>query len=231
MQIVNRSGGETMQAEITLKDIQKSEEVKVLLQASALQMSSLGFTEHSFRHCRLVSNKCGEILEAIGEDEHNVELGKIAGYIHDIGNAVNRTNHSMSGALLAYDMLLRKGMSYVDAAAVMMAIANHDEGQGASVSKMAAALILSDKADVHRSRVTNRELATFDIHDRVNYAATTSTLIVEGKKAVLAIEIDTAICPVMDYFEIFLFRMKMCRHAATYLGLTFELFINQTQLL
>lgn len=218
-------------AALTIKDIQKSEEVKVLLQASSLQMSSLGFTEHSFRHCRLVSNKCGDILQQIGEDEHTVELGRIAGYIHDIGNAVNRNQHAMSGALLAYDMLLRKGMSYEDAAAVMMAIANHDEGEGSPVSKMAAALILSDKADVHRSRVTNRTPKTFDIHDRVNYAATTSTLIVEEQKAKLAIEIDTKICPVMDYFEIFLNRMKMCRKAATFLGLTFELYINQTQLL
>jgi len=220
-----------MASELTIKDIQKSQEVKVLLQASSQQMSSLGFTEHSFRHCRLVSNKTGEILQSIGEDEHTIELGRIAGYIHDIGNAVNRNNHAMSGALLAYDMLLRKGMSYEDSAAVMMAIANHDEGEGSPVSKVAAALILSDKADVHRSRVTNRSPKTFDIHDRVNYAATTSTLIVEDQKARLAIEIDTTICPVMDYFEIFLNRMKMCRKAATFLGLTFELFINQTQLL
>jgi len=220
-----------MAAKLTIKDIQKSQEVKVLLMASSQQMSSLGFTEHSFRHCRLVSNKCGEILQQIGEDEQSVELGRIAGYIHDIGNAVNRNHHAMSGALLAYDMLLRKGMSYEDASAVMMAIANHDEGEGSPVSKMAAALILSDKADVHRSRVTNRSPKTFDIHDRVNYAATTSTLIVEDQKAKLAIEIDTSICPVMDYFEIFLNRMKMCRKAATFLGLTFELYINQTQLL
>jgi len=220
-----------MAAKLTIKDIQKSQEVKVLLMASSQQMNSLGFTEHSFRHCRLVSNKCGEILQQIGEDEQTVELGRIAGYIHDIGNAVNRNHHAMSGALLAYDMLLRKGMSYEDASAVMMAIANHDEGEGSPVSKMAAALILSDKADVHRSRVTNRSPKTFDIHDRVNYAATTSTLIVEDQKARLAIEIDTSICPVMDYFEIFLNRMKMCRKAATFLGLTFELYINQTQLL
>jgi metal-dependent HD superfamily phosphatase/phosphodiesterase len=220
-----------MASELTIKDIQKSQEVKVLLQASSEQMSSLGFTEHSFRHCRLVSNKTGEILTKIGEDDHTVELGRIAGYIHDIGNAVNRNNHAMSGALLAYDMLLRKGMSYEDAAVIMMAIANHDEGEGSPVNKVAAALILSDKADVHRSRVTNHSRETFDIHDRVNYAATTSTLIVEDQKAKLAIEIDTSICPVMDYFEIFLNRMKMCRNAATFLGLTFELYINQTQLL
>jgi len=216
---------------ITGKDIQKSEEVKVLLMASSLQMTSLGYTEHSFRHCRLVSNKCGEILEKTGADEHTIELARIAGYIHDIGNAVNRNNHAMSGALLAYDMLLRKGMSYSDAAQIMMAIANHDEGVGSPVNAIAAALILSDKADVHRSRVTNKNPATFDIHDRVNYSATSSTLMIEDKKAKLEIEIDTSICPVMDYFEIFLGRMKMCRNAASFLGLTFELFINQTQLL
>ncbi len=220
-----------MSLPITSKEIQKSEEVKVLLMASSTQMTSLGYTEHSFRHCRLVSNMCGEILEKIGEPQDVIELGKIAGYIHDIGNAVNRNQHAMSGALLAYDMLIRKGMTYEDAATIMMAIANHDEGVGSPVSKIAAALILSDKADVHRSRVTNRVLATFDIHDRVNYAATTSTLQVENGKARLNIEIDTSICPVMDYFEIFLNRMKMCRNAASFLGLTFELFINDTQLL
>ncbi len=220
-----------MPESLTIKDIQKSEEVKVLLQASSDQMDSLGYTEHSFRHCRLVSNKCGEILEMLHEDEHTIELGKIAGYIHDIGNAVNRNNHAISGAILAYNLLLRSGMNYNDAVTIMMAIANHDEGEGVPVSRIAAALILSDKADVHRSRVRNRKPETYDIHDRVNYAATKSTLEVIGNKAKLEIEIDTKICPVMDYFEIFLDRMKLCRNAAIFLNLTFELFINQTQLL
>lgn len=220
-----------MPEHLSIKDIQKSEEIKVLLQASNSQMDSLGYTEHSFRHCRLVSNKCGEILEVLGEDSHMVELGRIAGYIHDIGNAVGRNNHAMSGALLAYDMLLRKGMSYEDATIIMMAIANHDEGDGTPVNRIAAVLILSDKADVHRSRVRNRAPDTFDIHDRVNYAATKSVIAVVGNKARLEIEIDTTICPVMDYFEIFLERMKLCRNAANYLNLTFELFINDTQLL
>ncbi|HOO62158.1 MAG TPA: HD domain-containing protein [Bacillota bacterium] len=218
-------------ASLSIKDIQKSKEVKVLLEASARQMDSLGFTEHSYRHCRLVSNKCGEILEAIGESEEVVELGRIAGYIHDIGNAVNRNHHAMSGALLAYDMLIRKGMSYEDATAIMMAIANHDEGEGAPVSNLASALILADKADVHRSRVRNRTPETFDIHDRVNYAVTLSSLTIADKKAILALETDTSICPVMDYFEIFLERMKLCRGAAEHLGLIFELYINDTKLL
>jgi len=220
-----------MPGSLSIKDIQKSEEVKVLLQASSDQMDSLGYTEHSFRHCRLVSNKCGEILEMLHEDEHTIELAKIAGYIHDVGNAVNRNNHAISGAILAYNLLIRLGMNYEDAATIMMAVANHDEGEGVPVNRIAAALILSDKADVHRSRVRNRKPETFDIHDRVNYAATKSTLVVVGNKAKLEIEIDTKICPVMDYFEIFLDRMKLCRNAANFLELTFELYINQSQLL
>jgi hypothetical protein len=220
-----------MPGSLSIKDIQKSEEVKVLLQASSDQMDSLGYTEHSFRHCRLVSNKCGEILEMLHEDEHTIELAKIAGYIHDVGNAVNRNNHAISGAILAYNLLIRLGMNYEDAASIMMAVANHDEGEGVPVNRIAAALILSDKADVHRSRVRNRKLETFDIHDRVNFAATKSTLEVVGNKAKLEIEIDTKICPVMDYFEIFLDRMKLCRNAANFLELTFELYINQSQLL
>jgi hypothetical protein len=194
-------------------------------------MESLGYTDHSFRHCRLVSKKTGEILQQVGCDDHTAELGRIAGYIHDIGNAVNRSQHAMSGAILAYNLLIRMGMSYQDAASIMMAIANHDEDVGHPVNQITAALILSDKADVHRSRVTNKSHSTFDIHDRVNYSATSSVLTVKDKKARLDIEIDTRICPVMDYFEIFLNRMKLCRNAASYLGLTFELFINQTQLL
>jgi uncharacterized protein len=216
---------------VSIKDIQKSDEVKLLLQASTIQMAALGYTDHSFRHCRLVSNKVGEILQQVGCDEDTVELGRITGYIHDIGNAVNRNQHAMSGALLAYDLLLRMGMPGQAAVSVMMAIANHDEDVGHPVNQITAALILADKADVHRSRVTNKRIDTFDIHDRVNYSATSSVLSVDHPKARQDIEIDTTICPVMDYFEIFLNRMKMCRNAAAYLGLTFELFINQTQLL
>lgn len=220
-----------MSEPITISSIQKSEEVKALLQTSALQMTALGYTEHSFRHSRLVSNKVGEILEHINCDKHTVELGKIAGYLHDIGNAVNRDRHAMSGSILAYDMLVRMGMDYYDAVSIMVAIANHDEDAGHPVNQITAALILADKADVHRSKVTNKDIVNFDIHDRVNYSATSSKLLVEEKKALLLIEIDTTICPIIDYFEIFLIRMKMCRNAASYLKLSFELFINGTQLL
>lgn len=216
-----------------VNEILKSREIKALLEASALQMNALGYTEHSFRHCRLVSNKCGEILSLLGADEEEVVLARIAGYIHDIGNAVNRNNHAESGSLLAYDLLLRKGMLYQDAVTIMMAIANHDESVGRPVNRVAAALILSDKADVHRSRVTNKNTESYDIHDRVNYAATKSTLEVDplSKTATLAIDIDTSISSIMEYFEIFLDRMKMCRNAAIFLGLRFILLINGTQLL
>ena len=216
---------------ITINDIYQSREIKVLLETTAIQMSSLGYTEHSFRHCRLVSEKCGEILAYIQADKRIVEVGKIAGYIHDIGNAVNRVHHAFTGSLLAYDILVRKGMSYEESAMVMIAIANHDEGEGIPVNQIGAALILADKADVHRSRVTNRMQETFDIHDRVNFAVTSSRLSLTDKQAILDIEIDTTLCPVMDYFEIFLYRMKMCRKSAEFLDLTFVLKINGTQLL
>lgn len=218
---------------LTMKDILKNNEIKLLLEASALQMTTLGFTEHSFRHCRLVSNKCGDILTQLEYPERTVELAKIAGYLHDIGNAVNRSNHAQTGAVLAYDFLRRQDMSCEEAITIMMAIANHDEEVGVSVNAVAAALILSDKADVHRSRVTNRERNSFDIHDRVNFAATRSILVVDAaeRTARLSLEIDTEIGAVMDYFEIFLVRMKMCRNAAVFLNLRFQLFINDNQLL
>ena len=218
---------------IGIKEIQKSDEVRNFLNTSNIQMKALGYTEHSFRHCRLVSNACGEILEKLGSDERTVELARIAGYLHDIGNSVNRIHHSQYGAILAYNMLIRMGMEFTEASAVMMAIANHDETDGVAVDKISAALILADKADVHRSRVTNRKRDTFDIHDRVNYAAIRSVLTIEPEEATatLDIDIDTAISPVMDYFEIFLVRMKMCRNAATFLGLAFRLVINGTRLL
>lgn len=218
---------------LTIKDVMKNPEIRLFLEASALQMTTLGYTEHSFRHCRLVSNKCGEILSDLKYPERMVELARIAGYLHDIGNAVNRINHAQTGAVLAYNFLRRENMSCDEAITVMMAIANHDEGAGLPVNEVAAALILSDKADVHRSRVTNRNRAAFDIHDRVNYAATLSTMNINAveRSARLTLEIDTQISAVMDYFEIFLERMKLCRNAAAYLNLNFQLFINNNQLL
>ncbi len=218
---------------LTIGDIKNSEEVKTFLSIAETQMRVLGYTEHSFRHVTLVSETAGRILEQLGYPEREVEMARIAGYLHDIGNAVNRNDHAHTGAMMAYNMLTRMGMEYEEAAEIMMAIGNHDEHTGTSVSNISAALILADKSDVHRSRVRNTDIATFDIHDRVNYAVEKSMISVnkDKKTADLVLKIDTAICPVMDYFEIFLVRMTMNRRAAAFLGLQFQLFINDSKLI
>ncbi|MCX7843071.1 MAG: HD domain-containing protein [Clostridia bacterium] len=218
---------------ITLDDVRKNEEVKNFLEISEKQLKVLGYTEHSFRHVGLVSRTAGNILEGLGYGEREVELAKIAGYLHDIGNSVNRMDHAHYGAILAYNILTKMGMDVKEAAEVMLAIGNHDENSGTAVSSISAALILADKSDVHRGRVNNTDIATFDIHDRVNYAVEHSRVYVdrENKTAVLELDIDTKICPVMDYFEIFLARMTMNRRAADFLGLTFQLVINGNRLL
>ncbi len=218
---------------ITFHDIKKSEEVKTFLQIAETQMRVLGYTEHSFRHVGIVSSTAGNIMEELGFSEREIELSRIAGYLHDIGNAVNRADHAHTGAVLAYEMLTCMGMSCREAAEIMMAIGNHDELTGTPVSNISAALILADKSDVHRSRVRNYDVATFDIHDRVNYAVERSVISVdsEEKTANLVLKIDTEICPVMDYFEIFLGRMTMNRRAAAFLELQFQLFINDSKLI
>lgn len=218
---------------ITLNDIEKNDEVRTFLEIAERQLETIGFTEHSFRHVALVSKNAGNILEKLTDNQREVELARIAGFLHDIGNAVNRMDHAHTGALMAYSLLTKIGMDYKEAAEIMLAIGNHDENTGTAVSKISAALILADKSDVHRSRVRNNDFATFDIHDRVNYAVDNSQITVNNKKktAVLELHIDTKICPVMDYFEIFLTRMTMNRRAADFLGLSFELVINGTRLL
>ncbi|NLV37237.1 MAG: HDIG domain-containing protein [Clostridiaceae bacterium] len=218
---------------VTFHDIKKSEEVKTFLSIAETQMRVLGYTEHSFRHVGIVSSTAGNIMEELGFSEREVELSRIAGYLHDIGNAVNRADHAHTGAILAYQMLTGIGMDCKEAAEIMMAIGNHDELTGTPVSNISASLILADKSDVHRSRVRNTDLAHFDIHDRVNYAVERSVISVnsEEKTANLVLKIDTEICPVMDYFEIFLGRMTMNRRAAAFLGLQFQLFINDSKLI
>lgn len=218
---------------VTLEDVKENEEVKAFLEISEKQIRMLGYTEHSFRHVGLVAKTAGDILDGMGFDKREVELARIAGYLHDIGNAVNRIDHAHSGAMLAYSILTKMGMQPKEAAEIMLAIGNHDENTGNAVSNISAALILGDKSDVHRGRVNNQDFATFDIHDRVNYAVENSKVYVDAqsKTAVLELTIDTKICPVMDYFEIFLARMTMSRRAAAYLGLTFQLIINGTRLL
>ena len=192
-----------------------------------------GYTEHSHRHISIVSQRAGKILETLGYPERTIELAKIAGYLHDIGNCVNRIDHAHSGAILAYNILKDMGMPVEERTEIMMAIGNHDEQTGTAISDISAALILADKSDVHRDRVSNTNLSTFDIHDRVNYAVTNAELKIDSKdrKVVLNLTIDTKICPVLDYFEIFMDRTMMSKYAAKYLKIWFELVINDTKLL
>ena len=218
---------------ITLEDVQKNEEVQAFIHASQKQLKALGYTEHSNRHIGIVSKRTGEILEKLGYDERTVELGKIAGYLHDIGNCVNRVDHAHSGAILAYNILKEMGMPAEDRTEIVMAIGNHDEGTGTAVSSISAALILADKSDVHRNRVVNTNMSTFDIHDRVNYAVTNADLEIDevNRKIILSLTIDTKICPVLNYFQIFMDRTMMSKYAAKYLQIWFELVINGTKLL
>lgn len=218
---------------ITLEDVMKNEEVQAFINASEKQLEALGYTEHSHRHIGIVSKRTGEILEKLGFDERIIELGKIAGYLHDIGNCVNRVDHAHTGAILAYNILKEMGMPAEDRTEIMTAIGNHDEETGTAVSEISAALILADKSDVHRERVVIKNMSTFDIHDRVNYAVTDAKLELneETRKIRLTLTIDTDICPVLNYFQIFMDRTMMSKYAAKYLDIWYELIINETKLL
>ncbi len=219
---------------LTLKEVKNSEEVKAVFKVMSMQIEALGFTEHSNRHSSIVSNWTGDILQALGADERVVELGMIAGYLHDVGNAVNRHGHAQTGALLAYNILTKMGMDYQEAAEIMMAIGNHDEGEGTPVSQISSALIIADKSDVHKSRVRNQILSDYsamNIHDRVNHAAERSYVEVKGKNITTYIEINTEISPVVDYFEIYHNRMKMCRRAAKFIDCEYSLIINNVELI
>lgn len=218
---------------ITLEDVVKNEEVQAFVNASQKQLKALGYTEHSNRHIGIVSKRTGEILQKLGFEERTIELGKIAGYLHDIGNCVNRVDHAHTGAILAYNILKEMGMPAEERTEIMMAIGNHDEGTGTAISDISAALILADKSDVHRDRVVNTNMSTFDIHDRVNYAVTDAKLELDEqtRKIVLNLTIDTEICPVLNYFQIFMDRTMMSKYAAKYLHIWFELIINGIKLL
>ena len=209
-------------------DIKKDNAIKAYITAADSSLAALGYTEHSFAHVTKVAESAAEILAALGYDEHTIELAKIAGYLHDIGNLVNRDEHSQSGAVMAFRILDRLGLAPEDIATVVTAIGNHDEGTGVAVNAVAAALIIADKTDVRRSRVRNRDFSTFDIHDRVNYSVfdTALGIDIDAKEVRLSIKIDTEISSIMDYFEIFLTRMIMCRKSAETLGLAFKLKIN-----
>lgn len=218
----------------TFEDVLKDDEINFLIQTADRQMVELGYTEHGYRHIGITSRIAGEILTELGYPEKLVELAKIAGFMHDIGNAVNREDHAHSGAIMAYDLLTKKGMPYQDAAEIMMAIGNHDEKTGSPVSPITAAVIIADKSDVHRTRVRDgEESSRFDIHDRVNYAVEDANIMIDkqNKKIILQLKIDTKICPVIKYFEIFLERMLMSKKAAHYLGVWFGLEINGATLL
>ena len=218
---------------ITLEDVKNNPEVKALVEGAQKQLNALGYTEHSVRHVSLVSNRAGEVLKILGYPEERIELAKIAGYMHDIGNCVNRIDHAHTGAMLAFQILKDMGMDIEKRTEIMMAIGNHDEQSGTAVSDISAALILADKSDVHRNRVVNQNMSTFDKHDKVNYAVTNADfkLDKEQRKVTLDLTIDTKISPVLDYFEIFMERTMMSKHAAKYLGIWFELIINDTKLL
>ncbi|MHB9094002.1 MAG: HD domain-containing protein [Eubacteriales bacterium] len=218
---------------ITLDEIKKDSIVDTCIRKGNEYLGVMGFTEHGYRHINLISRIARNILERLNYPQREVELAAIAGYMHDIGNVISRYDHGQSGATLAFLILSRLGMSSEDIAMVISAIGNHEEEYGQPVNSVAAALILADKSDVHRSRVRNQDFATFDIHDRVNYAVEHSFLRVNGETRAITMEltIDIEICPVMEYFEIFLSRMVLCRRAADFLKSHFALEINGAKLL
>ena len=218
---------------ITFETIKDSEDIRTYISKADDSLRALGYTEHSFAHVGKVSEDAAYILTTLGYDERTVELAKIAGYLHDIGNLVNRVDHSQSGAVMAFRILDNLGMPADEIATVVTAIGNHDEGTGVPVNPVAAALIIADKSDVRRTRVRNNDFASFDIHDRVNYSVEESSLEIseDKKRAVLRLTIDSSISAVMDYFSIFIGRMEMSKHAAEALGLEFSLVINGQELL
>ena len=218
---------------MTFREITENERIRTYIQGADASLSALGYTEHSFAHVTHVAQSVKYILETLNYDPHTVQLGQIASYLHDIGNLVNRADHSQSGAVMAFQILNELGFAAQDIATVVTAIGNHDEGNGVPVSAVAAALILADKADVRRSRVRNQDETCFDIHDRVNYSVKKSQLKINEDRTLvkLKLTIDTHYGSVMDYFEIFMQRMILCRKAAEKLGLQFKLMINEQQLI
>ncbi len=218
---------------ITLKDISENRIVKNYINKADEFLAIIGYTEHSERHAERVSKTAKLVLSSLEKSKQIITLGSIAGYLHDIGNVINREHHAQTGAAISHSILMDMNMPIADAAEIIGAIGNHHEEDGVPVSEIGAALILADKSDVHRSRVRNPEFIKFDIHDRVNYATTKSVLDVDKdeQKIVFNLTIDTSIAAVMDYFEIFLSRMIISRRAADFLGCKFELIINKTKVI
>ncbi|MEG0910378.1 MAG: HD domain-containing protein [Ruthenibacterium sp.] len=213
---------------ITANDVKQNAQIKTYIEKADETLVALGFTEHSYAHVTRVAHFAEKVLTDLGYPARTCELAWIAGYMHDIGNVINRIDHAQSGAVMAFRILDKLGMDASEIATVCSAIGNHDESTAFPVNAVAAALILADKTDVRRSRVRNQAHASFDIHDRVNYAVqkATTTLTDDHKAVVLNLTIDTEMSPVMDYFEIFLDRMLLCRKAAEKLNLAFKLVVN-----
>lgn len=224
---------------MTLDLIQNDDEIISLIAMAENQLKAIGYTEHGARHLGIVTCRADEILSQLGFDKKQILLAKISAWLHDVGNAVGRPNHAQNGAIMAYNLLTKRGMCFSDATDVMCAIANHDEQTGKAISITSATVILADKSDVHRSRVRpdkvkdGRLIDSADIHDRVNFAVTNNQLVIdkEKKQILLALVIDNEICSTIDYFEIFLSRMRMCISAAQKLNCSFKLQINGHQLL
>ena len=218
---------------ITYEQIKNNDAVNVYIEEANRALAALGYTDHSYAHVTKVAVWAGDMLEKLGYDERTAELARIAGYMHDIGNVINRVDHSQSGALMAFRILDNLGMAPEEISRIISAIGNHDEGTGKPVNEISAAIIIADKSDVRRSRVRNRDEQTFDIHDRVNYSVEKADLTIdnENKQIKLSLTVDTRYGSVMDYFEIFLGRMIMCRKAADKLGLQFRLMINGQSLI
>ena len=218
---------------LTFEDVKNNAAIRTYIQRADESLIALGFTEHSFAHVTVVAENAGYILRTLGYPERTVELARIAGFLHDIGNLVNRIDHSQSGAVMAFRILDNLDCDPEEIATIVTAIGNHDEGTGQPVNAVAAALILADKSDVRRSRVRNQDPAAFDIHDRVNYSVKKSRLTINEDHTLirLKLDVDTQYGSVMDYFEIFMQRMILCRKAAEKLGLQFKLMINEQQLI
>jgi uncharacterized protein len=218
---------------VTYEDIKNNKEFQTYIQAADQLMGVIGYTKHDLGHAGKVAETAGYILKELGYGEREIELAKIASYIHDIGNMVNRDEHAQTGAALAFSILRDLGMPPEEIVLVVSAVGNHDEGTGLPVNLTSAALILADKSDVRRSRVRNDDMATFDIHDRVNYAVEKAVVKVDPstRSILLDLTVDTKICSLMEYFEIFLSRMMMCRKAAAFLNARFELDMNGAKIL
>ncbi|MDY2861041.1 MAG: HD domain-containing protein [Oscillospiraceae bacterium] len=218
---------------VTYDQIKNDKDIKTYIMMADQTLSALGFTEHSLPHVTRAADVAGRILTKLGYDKRTVELAKIAGYMHDIGNTVNRVDHAQSGAIMTFRILTNMDMPAAEISRIVSAIGNHDEGTAFPVNELAAALILADKSDVRRSRVRNKDKNTFDIHDRVNYAVEKSklTLSTKTKKFILHLTIDESISHISEYFEIFLNRMLLCRKAADYFGYTFEVNINHLRVM